>query len=235
LTVAGGVMLAVSMLIFPALRNSRDGTRRQVCQNNQRQLWILVSNYAQDHGGLYPRVAPNENAGIYAAHLIAKGYVRPEDLAILMVCPAAPLADDVRSGRRTMQLPSAEALRAMTASQLAQATATMSPFYAYRFPYRVGREYYYLRDERQTVSPVFADTSGDDESDPMSPNHGGKIVQVQCSDGSLRSLTSPTLPGSDDDMFHNDLGKVAAGMSQYDSVLGRSDAMPGGDFLVRAK
>ena len=31
LTVAGGVMLAVSMLIFPALRNSRDGTRRSAC------------------------------------------------------------------------------------------------------------------------------------------------------------------------------------------------------------
>src|SRR3954465_11433299 len=41
LTVAGGVMLAVSMLIFPALRNSRDGTRRNVCQDHQRQMWIL--------------------------------------------------------------------------------------------------------------------------------------------------------------------------------------------------
>src|SRR5262245_59250477 len=31
LTVAGGVMLAVSMLIFPALRNSREGTRQVLC------------------------------------------------------------------------------------------------------------------------------------------------------------------------------------------------------------
>src|SRR5262245_17702820 len=30
LTVAGGVMLAVSMLLFPALRSSRDGTRQVV-------------------------------------------------------------------------------------------------------------------------------------------------------------------------------------------------------------
>ena len=74
LTVAGGVMLAVSMLIFPALRNSRDGTRRQVCQNNQRQMWVLVTNFAQDHGGLYPWVGPNEPAGIYVARLIEKHY-----------------------------------------------------------------------------------------------------------------------------------------------------------------
>jgi hypothetical protein len=58
LTVAGGVILAVSMLLFPALRDSRDGTRRNVCQNNQRQLWRLVSLYANDHGGYVPEVYP---------------------------------------------------------------------------------------------------------------------------------------------------------------------------------
>src|SRR6478672_547170 len=52
LTVAGGVMLAVSMLLFPALRNSRDGTRQVGCQNHLRQMSVLIGGYAEDHGGL---------------------------------------------------------------------------------------------------------------------------------------------------------------------------------------
>ncbi len=232
LTVAGGVMLAVSMLIFPALRNSRDGTRRQVCQNNQRQLWVLVTKFAEDHGGEYPRVEPNENAGIFVARLIERGYVHPEDLRVLLVCPAAPLADEIRSGRLVFRLPSAAAIRAMSASQVARATAKMSPFYAYRFPYRVGNEFRYVRDEH---APVFSDTSGDEGSDLMSPNHGGAFVQVLRQDGSLKVLTTCKLPGSDDDMFRNDRGVVAAGMRQQDTVLGRSEASPGDEFVTPDK
>src|SRR4029079_9275455 len=67
LTVAGGVMLAVSMLIFPALRNSRDGSRRAQCGDHQRQMWFLVSSYAEDHAKFFPEVGPNENAGVFTA------------------------------------------------------------------------------------------------------------------------------------------------------------------------
>src|SRR4051812_6094933 len=66
LTVAGGVMLAVSMLIFPALRNSRDGSRQIACQHNMQELGTLVSLYAQDHGRYIPEVGPNEHAGMFA-------------------------------------------------------------------------------------------------------------------------------------------------------------------------
>jgi hypothetical protein len=227
LTVAGGVMLAVSMLIFPALRNSRDGTRQKVCQHNQQQLYVLIDSYALDHGGLYPQVGPNENAGMYVARLIARRYVRPEDIALMLVCPGAPLADKIRSGELTIRLPNAETLRAMTASQLNRVTALMSPFYNYRFGYRIGGEYYYARDEHQALSPVLSDASGDEQGFVVSPNHGGTIAQVQFADGNLRSLTTRTLPGLDDDMFQNDQGLVAAGLSRHDTVLGRSDAMPG--------
>jgi hypothetical protein len=235
LAVAGGVMLAVSMLLFPALRNSRDGTRRTVCANHQRQLWVLVTSYAQDHGNLYPKVGPNENAGIYVRRLIEGGYIRPADLALLLVCPGSPLADEIRAGRLTIRLPSAEAIRAMTPGQLARATATMSPFYNYRFPYRVGHHLHYIKDERQPLSPVFSDTAGDAASGQISPNHGGSIVQVQFEDGSLRTLTTRKLPGLEDDMFVNDRGVVAAGLSSQDSVLGRSNATPGAESAAQSR
>jgi hypothetical protein len=235
LTVAGGVMLAVSMLIFPALRNSRDGTRRTVCQDHQQQLYVLVTRYAQDHRGLFPEVGPKENAGIFTIRLIGSGYIGPEELAQLLVCPGAPLADKFRSGELKIQLPSAEAIRVMSHAEKARVASTSSPFFNYRLPYRVGHTYHFIRNEHQPMSPLFSDASGDEQCNPMSPNHGGAIVQVQCADGSLRSLTSCSLPGFDPDMYHNDLGQVAAGLGPLDTVLGPSDAMPGDDGSEQVK
>jgi hypothetical protein len=228
LTVAGGVMLAVSMLIFPAIRNSRDGTRRVVCQNHLRDLGVLTASFAHDHGGLIPQVRPNENAGVFTARLILGGYIQAEDLAILLICPGAPQADKFRAGQ-VLPLPNAEQIRAMTPDQLVRVTAVSSPFYNYRFPYRVGAKYYDIRDEHRSLSPVIADASGDDENNPMSPNHCGRVVQVQWADGSVRPLTSITLPGLNDNMYRNDLGKAAAGLGPLDTVLGRSGASPADD------
>jgi hypothetical protein len=229
LTVAGGVMLAVSMLIFPALINSRDGTRRTQCGDHLRQIEVYAALYAQDNGGFYPQVGPHENAGVFTAKLIGKGYVQPGELAILLVCPGAPLADRFRRGELKLPLRNAEEIRAMTPGQLVRITAISSPFYNYRFPYLDGRKYHDIRDEHRTLTPVLADASGDDNGNAMSPNHGGRLVQVISGDGSLRTLTTVTLPGLNDDMYHNDLGKMAAGLSPVDTVLGRSNATPGDD------
>ncbi len=226
LTVAGGVVLAVSMLLFPALGDSRNATRRTVCQNNQYQLWVLATKYANDHGRYYPRVEPHENAGMFAFRLAEKGYIAREDLAVLLVCPGAPLADAIRSGQLVMRVPSSIELRSMSQRELAEARRNMSPFYAFRFPYRVGQEYHYIRDERLPLSPLFSDTSGAKQDGLMSPNHGGSIVQVTCQDGSVRSLTTCTVPGRDDKLFLNAMGLMEAGLGQHDAVLGRSDARP---------
>lgn len=225
LTVAGGVILAVSMLVFPALRDSRDDTRRNICQNNLREMWVVLADFAQDHGGYFPPVRPNETAGVYAARLVEHGYVQPEQLALMVVCPAAPLANEVRAGRFAIHIPAAEAIRALSASQLATITAVASPFYAYRFPYRKGSSYCDIRTVRSSLSPLLSDTSAGSEH-AMSLNHGGKIIQVLSQDGSVRIYTKCTLPGANDDLFHNDLGAVAAGVALHDVVLAPSHAKP---------
>ena len=63
----------------------------------------------------------------------------------------------------------------------------------------------------------------------MSPNHCGRVVQVQCRDGSVRLLTSVNLPGLNDNMYRNDRGRAAAGLGPLDSVLGPSGASPADD------
>jgi hypothetical protein len=225
LTVAGGVMLAVSMLIFPALRNSRDGTRRVHCQDNLRQIGVLMASHVEDHGSI-PELGANEHAGKFAICLIRRRYISPENFARLLVCPGAPSADKIRA---TFVLPSAETIQAMSPAELARASANASPCYNYRLPYMVAGKYTMKMDPHQQMSPVLSDASGDEHVDPMSPNHGGQLAQVQCADGSVRILRSVTLPGLDDDMYHNDLGKVAAGLGPLDTVLAPSYATPAGD------
>jgi hypothetical protein len=235
LAVAGGVMLAVSMLLFPALRNSRDGTRRTICANHLWQLWGVATLYAETHGHLYPKVEPNENAGIFVARLIKSGCIAPKDLEVLLICPGAPLADEIRAGRLSIRPPTVAQMAAMSPSQFARATAKMSPFYNYRFPYRVGHQLCFIKDERKSLSPLFSDASNGTSSGQISPNHGGPIVQVVFEDGHVQILTTPNVPGRDDNMFRNDAGDVAAGLSTQDSVLAPSGAVPGDDAAAQHK
>jgi hypothetical protein len=229
LTVAGGVMLAVSMLIFPALRNSRDGTRQTLCQHNLQQLGTYVGLYAQNHGDYIPEVRPNEHVGVFVLQLIAGGHALPEEMQTLLVCPGAPLADKVRAGKFKIVLPNADQIQTMSADERDRISAKASPFYAYAMPYRVNGKYCKIRDEHRRMSPVFSDTAGNERADSMSPNHGFRLVQVQWADGSQRALPSIVLPGLDDDMYHNIQGKVKAGLGPLDAVLGPSDATPGDD------
>jgi hypothetical protein len=225
LAVAFGVMLAVSMLVFPALRDSREGTRRNVCANNLMQFGQLLHSRAENHGSAFPEVQANETAGVYAAKLVKEGYISPEDLAPLLICPAAPLAHEVRARRMVIWVPNAQAIRAMSPEQLARVTAQMSPFYAYRMPYQVDNEFRYVRDERSPYAPLLSDTAGDADN-AMSLNHGGSILQVLCQDGHVLVLNTHILPEMNDDLFHNNMGRVGVGLGPLDAVLAPSDTMP---------
>jgi hypothetical protein len=225
LTVAGGVMLAVSMLIFPALRDSRDGTRRTYCQNHQMQLGQLFAAFADDHENYFPKIGPGDNAGDFAVQLVEGGRVPPEVLAELLVCPGAALADEIRSGSFVMRVYDRNQLNAMPPRERAVVRKFMSPFLAYVFPYQTGGGLRYIKDERLPL-PILADTAGPATNGFMSSNHGNTVVQVLLQDGSVRSLRSVTMPGFRDVFFINERGQMKAGLRREDIVLGNSDATP---------
>ena len=229
LTVAGGVFLAVSMLLFPALRDSRDTTRRNVCQNNQRQIGELLFATAEDHAGMLPPIRPHEYAGSFAVQLVEGGRISVDELAVLLFCPDGPLADRLRAGEIAVWIPSAVQLRRMLPAERAEAAKYMSPFFAYQFPYRKGDRYVYLRDERSPHALILSDAP--DVDDDMSPNHAG-IIQALKGDGSVACYSSYRLPERNDNFFRNAEGMMAAGCERRDIVLGRSEAMPGIEFTA---
>ena len=173
LTVAGGVMLAVSMLVFPALRDSRDDTRLTMCERNLQQVYTVAVRFAEDHFGYLPPVLPNEPVGMYAARLVDANVAEPDQLSIWLLCPASQLADDIRAGRAKFQIPDRGKLRVMQVDQLLEVTATMSPTYAYRLPHKSGDSFSYLNiyptrrievqtpDEQLAFEPLISDYASD--------------------------------------------------------------------------
>jgi hypothetical protein len=227
LTVAGGVILAVSMLLFPALRSSRDGTRLNVCQDNLVALYVLGTGYADRHHGLLPQGEPNEPAGSYVAELVDAG-VREEVLRPRLTCPAAPAVEQIRANQ---QLPGMKRFRNMTPDEANRIARWMSPSYAIRVGYYAGGKYHPARLVRHRNYPLIADSPGD-ENGHMSPNHDGYVIQVVFGDGSVRTLTSSMVPGLSDHLFRNDHGQVGAGCGPHDCVLSRSEARPASNIFV---
>jgi prepilin-type processing-associated H-X9-DG protein len=228
LTVAGGVFLAVSMLLFPALRGSRDATRANICQDHLRQFGVLFGTFDENEGA-YPEIQPTENAGMFAVKLLEGEYCQAGELTVLLVCPGAPLADKIRAGEFAVSVPTTVRLFQMGPVARAEARQQMSPCYAYQFPYRDGNRFVYPRGAQQRLAPVLSDTSGAAPGEVMSPNHNG-VMQVLFGDGSVRLLQSCLVPTYNDDLYRNARGVVAAGCSPRDFVLGRSEAMPGIEF-----
>jgi prepilin-type processing-associated H-X9-DG protein len=224
LTVAGGVMLAVSMLLFPALRNSLDGTRRVMCEKNLQEMGQVFLAYAAKNDGYLPVVQPNENAGIYTVRLVEGRVIREDELKQLLVCPGSPQARLIRDDPRQffVKIPTQAELDAMSPRELQVTRAWMSPSYAYPFGYLIGPQYYYVRMQGFR-RPILCDAP---DANGMSPNHGGSIIQVLFADGRVGSLRSAKINGGHDDMFSNIQGEVAAGYGLEDVVLGPSDATP---------
>jgi hypothetical protein len=226
LTVAGGVMLAVSMLLFPALRNSREVTRMRGCEYNMHEFFAAMTSYADNHGGYFPGAQPHEFAMVIPIELVEAGCATREQMKELLWCPAAPLADQVRDGQLTLEIPRRDQYRAMTPAQAAVAAWRTTPFYAFRFGFVEDGKYHLVRDDRSPNSFLLADTCGDQSNNLMSQNHGGDIIQLLCTDGSVKSFTTCTVPGLNDNLYRNARGRVGAGWGRHDAVLGRPDAKP---------
>lgn len=222
LTVAGGVVLAVSMLLFPALRDSRDGTRLNLCGNNLRELYVPISVYADNHHGFLPQSEAREPAGMFVARLLEAGF-HPDDLRLWLMCPASAVADQLRAEPSTMQTPTVAEYRAMTAAEAARIGKWLSPCYAMRVGYRDARGYHRARIERSPRYALISDSPSDEQKSRMSLNHGGHVAQVLCGDGRVRIYTTTVIPELNGDLFLNDAGKVDVGCTPQDCVLGRSE------------
>ncbi|HEX2474137.1 MAG TPA: hypothetical protein VHK01_05300 [Lacipirellulaceae bacterium] len=226
LTVAGGVVLAVSMLLFPALRDSRDASRRVDCENNLRNIYFAAAKYAEDHGNYFPGIHPQDYAGMFVIRLVSEGYAAPEEMSRLLICKSSRLAELVQNGQVRIQLPRRVNENTIVGPTMAQLCGLASGSYAVRIGYVDADQYYWIREDRGERTPLMSDAPDFQMAEPRSTNHGGHGQNVLYSDGHVEFLASSTLP-SGDNVYVNVFGVPAAGRGRNDVVMVSGERTPG--------
>lgn len=218
--VAACVLVAASLLIFPAINYSRFQSRLITCQDRLRQLGAAMKQYAGQHDDYFPQIPTSGKtsvAGIYAPML------RDDDLlkdVQWIICPGSELA-----GQEPFRVPSVGELRSAPPERLVQVRRWLGGSYGYCLGYMRNGRYHPTRDLNRSNFVLMADAPG---SLPglQSTNHGGRGQNVLFEDAHVEFVTSSRPFEQADDFYANDLGQVAAGIHRDDSVIGSGTSPP---------
>lgn len=222
LVVAAGIFLAMGMLLFPAVNNSRYAARLAGCQNNLRELGLALAGYSQQNQGRFPEVETSGKlnvAGVYAAKLADTGFLSDPTKVI---CPASPLAATLDKFR----LPRLEDLHAAQEYELAELQRLVGGSYGYTLGHHADGQYQPTKNLHRKTFAVMSDAPGCDLTHHQSTNHSGSGQNVLFEDGHVEYLQGCKRAGCRDDIFENEQGEVAAGTHPEDSVIGPSGARP---------
>ncbi len=222
LFVAAGIVVAASLLFFPAVANSRFHARIAGCQNNLRMIGNSLTQYSQQHGNFFPDVPLTGNlasAGVFAPKLLDCGFL---DCPRWLVCPSSKLA---ASGE--LKVPSCSELREATVEQLKQWRYLLSGSYGYSLGYEDDGEYRAPKNHNRSTYALVSDSPNRQFKGYQSANHGGHGQNVWFEDGHVEFLTNGLVEGaSNDHIFLNDRGQVGPGIHIDDAVIGTSGHAP---------
>jgi hypothetical protein len=226
--VGAGIILLLGTLLLPALHKSRRAARLATCQDNLREIGAALVVYAQQGDRGLPHIGYHENAGMFVVELASSEVIHPQIIAVRIVCPGSPLADDVFQGNVVMKVPTRAELALLNPKALKAKRMHMSGSYAYQFGY-VDNQGEYRRTPfvDRGDAPMLADAPSPSVEGFQSANHGGCGQNVLNQDLSCRYF-SLCIPTPDDHPFLNEEGRHAAGRSSRDTVMGRSEATPAG-------
>jgi hypothetical protein len=228
--VAAGVVLAVTMLLAPAIRASRDHSQRDRCAFNLQELRKVLVLYANEHGGYFPHIRLHDNAGMYTLRLAEEGFAEREELSQLVLCPAQSGTAQSGSASASM-LPTLEQFHHARDQLLRQFQRRMGGNYAYRLGYMQGAVYLPVKNLGDCRQPLLSDAPLWQEGELRSAAHdGGQNVLYQ--NGCVRFVVGCRAPGSCDHLFLNTAGFPAAGQDATDAVLGRSEVTPAVDHAL---
>jgi hypothetical protein len=230
MAVAGGVLAVLGMLMLPALRESRDASRRITCQNNLNTLAAGLFDFQDNHGGWLPTSSPDQPAGLYSVALAEKGGLDRGELSHLLVCPESELADKISRGETVVYIPTNAELARLEGAQRARLIRNLGGIYAYRVGYRDKQSAYrQVKYTGDSAEPMLTDPPLLGAIDVRSGNHEGCAQNVAYQGMCTKLRYNCELAASRDPIFLNDDGEHAAGCDQNDIVMLRGDAFPAGE------
>ena len=212
----------LALIIAPALQSSRDAARRAACKENLHQIGQALIAYSIDHGGYFPRISPQSNAGAFSMQLVEAGYFGREDLSLLLLCPSSDLASDIADHRAVIIVPTTEEMRIAESTLLDRLRRFMGGSYAYRLGHVEEGSYVPVRNHSNCRSALLSDAPN--AKSAASHHHGDCGQNILFQDGSVSFQCGCLAPCGSDHLFLNAIGEVAAGQTRDDTVLAPSGA-----------
>lgn len=210
-------LLLLAAIALPAIQASRFNSRLIACQNNLRTVGASLVDYSWDHGGRHLPIPVGEDnlgfAGVYGPQLIDMGLI---DNPAIMLC----------AGRQTTQteshpvVPTLAQLRAASDEQLFQMQQKAGGDFAFTLGQVFQNEYSAPRNLSRPDFALLGDLPGADQYLRRSNSHGRYGQNIFFEDGHVDFLVSPFVDGAS--IYENDLGVVAPGVHENDSVLAPS-------------
>jgi hypothetical protein len=217
--VTAGIVLALAMLFFPAIANSRFQSRIAQCQRNLQCVGQALDDYSENTRGFFPRIPLDGNraaAGLYAPILVDNQYLTETDV---LVCPGSRLADNLSLWR----VPSLKELDQARGRQLVDLQRTMGGSYGYTLGYLENDRYQTPRNENRAYFALMSDAPSLHLLGRQSENHGGYGQNVLFEDNHVEFIVDCV---AYDRLFVNRDGYAEAGLDSADSVIGHSAAPP---------
>lgn len=226
LLVAASLLILLGGIGVPALVHLRREHNRQACANNLRLMHQALEAYRGNHNDEFPYSGgrpPHNVAGMFVPVLRDAGAM-PEGVSVR--CP--------ENGEPHLPSQTVQELKQMSPEEFQQEARKLASCYAYTLGYRDanGKFYGLRRDPTQLnngLLPILADrpsvqgTEGEDRGNSDN-HHGGQNVLYL--EGNVRFCRDPYAGIDGDNIYLNREGKVAAGVNQWDAVLGCSDDRP---------
>jgi hypothetical protein len=226
MTVAMAVLLALGSLLMPALNSSRSNSQRLGCQNNLREMGVLITQYAQEHDGYLPLVSPNEHAGAFAIQLANADIAPGEHIARMLVCPSSPLATQLRLEGSRLSIPTIDEYRAARGEELLRIRRTSGGSYAVQLGYVKGPFYIFPRLYGNSMVPLLSDGPNVAEGRSVGANHGGNIINILSQDGGVQPTATCVMARNRDHIYLNNEGEPYAGRIWNDAVVLPSHTPP---------
>jgi hypothetical protein len=229
---AAGLLLGLSMVLFPAVYQARERSLRVSCRENLHQIGVALASYEDRFAGHAPYIggsSPFDVAGGWASTLLDCQFV--VDRATF-VCPSSGF--DPRRIRTQSELVRV----ALPPEDIERYLRDLGGTYGYTLGYCVAGGYQGVRRDCPTWLVLVADrpTAGPGASagESNSPNHGGEGQNVLCAGLQVSFLPSPKAGPDANLIFVNDHRRVAAGVTVTDTVIAPSEVSPMGRGRVPA-
>lgn len=234
--VVGFAAVLLASLAVPALQAARESARRDFCANSLGDVYKSLALYSAEHRSRFPEISPDENAGLFAVTLADGGYADRGELANRLVCPSSEFAVQVAERRAAVVVPTRLELLLAPAWLRSQLVHQMAGNQTYRIGHVEQGGYRYPKCKVSCRSALLADSPEYGEQGRLvGRSHCGTGLNVLFEDGHVAFLTGFWAPGSEDNLFLNDRGEVAAGVNACDTVLAPSWATPSAAPVVFIK